>query len=160
MPSIKFKDPVTGEWAKVGIPKMDAYSKEETDNLLANIPTGMQMEQLWENASPSSEFAAQTIALDLSDYQSFIIVLRGYATSSAYFSTFVEMGTGMTNILVSTQNVAAANAKISFGQRNVTINSTGFTFNDACSKGPDGTSATTSNKYNVPYRIYGIKGVN
>lgn len=34
---------------------------------------------LWENASPGSEFAAQTISLNISEYDFFVVMLRDYA---------------------------------------------------------------------------------
>lgn len=36
MSTIKFKNPETGAWEKVGIPFVDAYSKSETDALITN----------------------------------------------------------------------------------------------------------------------------
>lgn len=41
---------------------------------------GMQMELLWENASPTSEFAAQTLNLDLSEYA--LIAIQVYINST------------------------------------------------------------------------------
>lgn len=90
MSTIKFKNPETGLWEKVGIPTSgggvstvhigsepptDAnanmwydtddqqgsfYTAEQVDELLSGK---VSMELLWENASPTSAFAAQTISI-------------------------------------------------------------------------------------------------
>jgi hypothetical protein len=47
--------------------------------------------KVWENASPNSAFAAQTVSLDLADAQLVAIVHKGATTGTVDLITFVEM---------------------------------------------------------------------
>ena len=100
MAVIKYKDPVTGKWAKVGIPKADVdidvnaigtaiaiqadaptgneqvwidIDDDEIESDTGNN-TGVQMDLLWENASTASNWVTQTLLVDVADkYTSFLI---------------------------------------------------------------------------------------
>lgn len=111
-----------------------------------NMP-GVSMIGLWTNSSPTSAFSAQTIPLDLSDYdgillyflatntdvnrQSSMICLKGYK------SVFSDVVVGATAIR----------------SRAVTVTDTGAQF----TTGYNNTSSNTSSA--IPYKIFGIKGM-
>ena len=42
---------------------------------------GIKMELLWENISPTSEFATQTLSLDLSQYKQFLVFSKDNTSS-------------------------------------------------------------------------------
>lgn len=109
---------------------------------------GVVMEKLWENASTTSNFAAQTIALDLSEYQAvYVECLRSTESQVVSGRILLDVG-GISGYIMGTTNQFAVT------RREVTVTTTGVTFTGFYSAN---TSNGTSNE--IPYRIYGIKGV-
>lgn len=113
---------------------------------------GMKMELLWENASPTSEFAAQTISLDLSNYDAIDLYYRTY--------TSFDMNTGYYRCPVGKNQRATTSSEfIYIRDCNTTIH--GVTFRDAEYVATYGSANyTTYNSILIPIKIYGIKGVN
>ena len=105
-------------------------------------------ELLWTNASPTSAFAAQTVALDLSGYDAVLIDVNCAYELPDFGTCFVCMvgRGGFMDVWASSQNNKYS--------REATVASTGVTFG----QGYFGTGA--NNNCAIPYRIYGIKGVN
>lgn len=105
----------------------------------------LSMGLLWENASPASAFAAQTVEIDLSDYLGVFIYFRNQTVGSVYNSTgFIAKGDEFTLVYVPT---TASSAVVT---RKGTVDENGVNF------------LTTSNdttNYDIPLKIYGIKGV-
>lgn len=99
---------------------------------------------LWENASPTSAFAAQTVAIDLSGFMGVFIHFKNQSGGSVYNSTgFIGKGEDFTLIYVPT---TASSAVVT---RKGTVDENGVNF------------LTTSNEtttYDIPLKIYGIKG--
>lgn len=106
---------------------------------------------VWTNASPTSSFAAQTVALDLSSFQEVQIVYR-YSTSDS-------------DVVQSTQMINSGNITAYFFQgfpnsgaigarrRYAEATSTGVVFSEAQNK--SGTSAaSTDNSAMIPTLIY------
>ena len=114
---------------------------------------GIQIKKLWENASPTSAFAGQTISLDLSDYQHIGVVGALSATSlskNVFISSVGEAG--IINFAYGAGNSGAASYYRTF---NASVS--GIQFNDGYSAR---TSAdTANNSAAIPCIIYGIKGV-
>lgn len=101
---------------------------------------------LWENASPTSEFAAQTVAVDLSLYSWCAIETYHSTTEVASTVDFMPVKEGVqyaVDVVDSSDNTA---------RRPFTISKTGIVFDGAKRSG----SNTT--KYVIPVRIYGVKG--
>ena len=102
---------------------------------------------LYTNASPGSTFAAQTLALDLSAYDSVLIEYYVNIATLGYLPS-IRVAKGRENLMSMT---------ISDGSRytrNVSVNAAGLTFGDAYLNGQ-----SVSNASNVPLRIFGVKGV-
>ena len=107
-------------------------------------------ELLWTNASPSSEFAAQTIALDLSGYDFIMVVFKHWTSNDVNNSAFCRIG--KYGCLMSHDYTLA--------YREYHPETTGIYFNI-------GLVVSTYNSSNVeqtgsaviPLQIYGIKGV-
>lgn len=103
---------------------------------------------LWTNASPTSEFAAQTISLDLSDYA---FVWIEYCFSSSFTS-----GAGTERVRVgasATMIVRPTSASNVTGARYASASTSGVLFSDAHY------NTEKSNTSTIPLRIYGIKEV-
>lgn len=118
-------------------------AQEEFERL--NSKTGMDL--LWENPSPTSDFSAQTISLDLSSYKYIILNVRlDYGDIES------------TNIICLKELPSRINStRTTLSYRYVTVSDTGVEFRDARYTNTLGGSATVDNKFAIPYRIYGIK---
>lgn len=106
---------------------------------------GVKLVKLWENASDTSTFAAQTVTLNLSGYAGVFMYFKGVTSGAGYyFSGFIPMGKYGLLQLATTGGVIR--------QRSVTINAEGITF----AAGETGGEA--DNRYVIPVVIYGMKG--
>ena len=101
---------------------------------------------LWENASSNSDFAAQTIPLDLSAYDAVMIITAETAAVS-----FVKKGEGRLVLGVYGPNYSVGSMLYS---RRATVSAKGVEFSQATHNGRD-----YSNNQCKPLYIYGIKGV-
>ena len=112
-------------------------------------------ELLWENASPTSDFSAQTISVALSSYEKALI----------YYFDNNNANTGLCEIsaIVRIGNKFKLITHDGFVEyRKGTANTAGITFEDAhyASTYGQGTSSNpVLNNYIIPIAIYGIKGV-
>lgn len=104
------------------------------------------VKKLWENASPGSTFAAQTLSLNLSDYDAVTVFYRNASDSTVYLST------GVLPIGYRTSLSYVTTGGTVYG-RPVTVEKAGLTFES----GTSGSSSST--KTGIPVTIYGIKGV-
>lgn len=142
--------------------KLD-YTAEEINERLGVQPVSMEL--LWENASPTSEFPAQTIStdlngqpLDLSEYDA--IEIDYYAVNNPYGieTTTIFKRNSATPRYVYTYNMLEGSISIGYF-RGVTMYPTSIVMQDAYSKGFNATTRAIENTRIIPYRIYGIKGV-
>ena len=119
---------------------------EETDAATKAYADGkMSATKLWENASPTSSFKAQTVSLDLSGYDHASVYYKNIPSGSAYFSSgIVPVGRRVTMQYVSTS--------ASMYHRHADITQTGVVFNAGQLNGESSASAI------VPVAIYGWKG--
>lgn len=130
MPGVlKYKDPTTGAWTPTGSP----------------MPEGLKMDLLWENASPTSSFATQTITLNTEDYKYFLLE---YMFSSS--SPIVRTPFTIINRVGTSAGCYMNNASAELG-RDIIVNNGSITIGD-CKQ-----SSTVKNTNIVPTRIYGIK---
>ena len=112
-----------------------------------------KLELLWENASPSSSFAAQTVSLDLSGYDA--VLIKATTTSNnpsdeyyGFFNTLAFVGDGIKTVMF----FCSGNTNRS-GHRMAQATSSGVTFSKCM------WNAAQTDGFGVPYYIYGIKGV-
>lgn len=119
------------------------------------LDTKAEIELVWENASPSSEFAAQTVSLDLLHAGFVIIEFRTTSSGTARPTVIIANGKmGNLNWLAN----ATANYEILVISRNATVSNTGITFEKGYRKNISSTTATENNASAIPTRIYAIKG--
>ena len=102
--------------------------------------------KLWENASPTSAFAAQTISLDLSGYDAISIYYKNKTNGSAPQSTGV-VPIGDSVILYYMTSDALSQ------RRTATISDSGVTFTTGYSGSSESTACA------IPVIIYGYKGI-
>ena len=109
---------------------------------------GLSMVQLWTNASPSSEFAGQTIPLDLNGYDAIYVITD---QTSVYVKNGSWRNINGFEMYDNTRNVYV---------RSVDFLANGAKFGDCRSVDfKNLTSINTKNSINKPTNIYGIKGV-
>lgn len=116
----------------------------------------MRMELLWENASPTSAFASQTINLDLSEYDA--VMVTSYVADSIKLREFAfsEITPDVNNgFLLS--SVYGTSSKIYGLYRILYVHTTGVLIGDAYTTNPSADSKSTSAQ--IPFQIYGIKGI-
>ena len=116
---------------------------------------GLEMVKLWENASPTSEFAAQTIALDLNEYDFIDVIFNSIITR-------VGVGSGATTFqMAGVDKDTTTTSTPSWRMRTISASETGATFSAGFYKYLDGIkqASSTSNSICIPLAIYGIKGV-
>lgn len=127
----------------------DIIVEDAVANGIANAGH-MEMELLWENASPTSDFAEQTVNVDLNGYTHYKVLCT--ATNATYKNTIVpsdiipvdkgaliSYGWGDVNTVAHRRITATTSNSITFG---------GASYNKAA-----------GNSYVIPIEIYGIKGV-
>lgn len=137
----------------------DMTSQEISDFLADINEKGTPSEYrklLWTNASPSTTFAAQTISLDLSDYEE---VEVEYVDHNVHISTMsqirVKIGqSGSMNIMIGNSSYSSGVPFVA--NRRFSVTQTGITFGDGAGT-PVSSSLATRNDSCIPYRIYGIK---
>ena len=153
----KYKDPVTGEWVATrapvskGAPKFHAsqHAVDGTDPLTPEMIGAMSMDLLWENASPTSVFTAQTITVpNLSKYAFFMLYVLSNDGSEANCHIFP---TEMTD--VSRYGFIYFSSGLKGQSRKIKATSDTVEISNA------ETSTTVQNIEIIPIRIYGIKGV-
>lgn len=129
----------------------DSEAREEAIKLKADK---MQLVLLWENASPSSSFAPQTIPLDLNAYKYVVVENKKYVTGDPVISEIcaVEQTTYLFCIVV-----ADAYYKFDVSSRLIHVNINGIEFDSGhCGNAVD--PPAEDNRYCVPLKIYGVKG--
>lgn len=122
---------------------------------LANLG-GVSMKSLWANASPTSDFAAQTILLNLNGYE-YVLVRYLYSTGYQSQNQIAIVKVGGDAYLTFT-GVVSTNIYLS--QRTISVGSDSVAFGAPVYKTYASTSnPTANNKYCIPVEIIGIKGV-
>ena len=179
MSMLKFKDPQTGLWVSIpaaggglpsggstgqflsktanGIAWVDLLPGGSSEQFLkktssgtewSDLPTYISMKLLWTNASPGSSFAAQTIPLDLSGYN--IIAVSSYYLASNQIETWSFCTVGATGWMYHFVNYRQ--------RRNITATISSVIFGDGQEAAQTGNLSTNNNAM-IPYKIFGIKGV-
>lgn len=102
--------------------------------------------ELWTNPNPTSNFAAQTVALDLSAWNVIAVITKFNATSASETIHMIRVGyqcvTNAVNI--------GSNAYVA--KRTATVSTSGVTF----AQGYRNTTGTSGTEYCVPVAIYGV----
>ena len=118
----------------------DKWIQLMSENGVDNLYPTSNMDLLWENASPTSSFAAQTLSIDLSGYKSVIGSFKHFTNDNTQRNYFIQKN-GIAHI-IQTPNVAASSTPY----RTVSCDNQGITLN-----GGSNTSGA------IPIAFYGIK---
>ena len=121
---------------------------------LINALGGIEYKKLlWTNPNPSSNFTAQTVSLDLTEYDAVEIQCKNLASSDYMIGTLFRIKKGDKGLLLSN---AATNR-----ERDVhSVSNTGIEFSGGIIYNTYGGAQSTDNSRVIPIRIYGIKYVN
>lgn len=117
----------------------------------------ISMELLWENASPTSAFAAQTVSIDLADFGAVDIEYRTTNQSGSRVVKRVYMD--RQGILGEVINVTGGGVYASAVMRTAKVSETGVQFAAGFEKLVSNTDTREDNARVVPTRIFGVKGV-
>lgn len=155
---------------------LDVLTADELNQIVANYefianqfpitldqidPDVFEGDVLWENQSPSSNFAGQSVSFSGSAYSYFIIEferLAGNATRQYSCKLYCPNSTA-TNISSIQAMIGASNASVAVRYRTFTITNSSCQFNDAYEYAVAADNASTitlNNSYFVPTRIIGI----
>ena len=112
-------------------------------------PAGLTLDLLWTNASPSTSFVAQTVSVDLTDYD-ILVLTCNVSTSLTKHADF---------LLIKDLHEFLLSCSIDVNLRRYITNITdsGITFDIGGKYTPYGSSITTDNSLLIPYKLYGIK---
>lgn len=137
-----------GTTATTGQLRYGCYASTNNAVVWDQVTNGVTMTKIWENSNPTSNFAGQTLSKSLSGYHSiYVECLRSTSAQKISGCALVEVGGKTAYIMGTTDQYAVT-------RRDVTATTTGITFSGFYSAN---TSDGSSNE--IPYRIYGIKGV-
>lgn len=121
--------------------------KAVLDEVLPPTPSEYK-KLLWTNPSPTSAFNAQTIPLDLSNYDAIEIIIRADTANTYTIAPIItEVGKGG----------IAFNSTAYNSVRQFTTTTSGITFTGATYHSAYGNWSTTSTNALIPVKIYGIK---
>lgn len=123
------------------------------ETVLSDVETvgiGLDLDLLWENANPKSDFGAQTVVLNLSNYSAVLIkVIYQTDASEIYFDNIV-LKSGIEASVIAAYGSHLSGSVL---QRSATVSDNGIIFGTGHVQG----SNTTGAKFCVPNKIYGIK---
>lgn len=131
------------------------------DNALQALFKMAHWEMLWQNASLTSNFPAQTIAInDMSAYDFFVI--ESYWSASRLNQTVTFLYKESSNAVAKMQNVYNFTVASTMGvaERNAAVVSDGIEFGQCLIKDMTSRGNPTSgyaSTWQIPYRIYGGK---
>lgn len=151
-------DPANNFYGDLTLNGGSIYTAPEVDTALAAKQN--KLVKIWENSSPTSAFAAQTILNDgtIADYDLFAIKFKEQSTSTGS-SEFVFWYTKTSGSNTTTARwVSLSSSNIIFNTRSFSItDSGGISFNAGQRYTQGSSSATTNNAYMVPLEVYGLK---
>lgn len=146
-------DPTTKIWLDTDEPGMSAVSSVNGKTgtvVIDDIP----MTLLWTNASPTSDFAAQTVSLDYSDYDVILMIIKSSTTSVAYFTNISEAVSGRKGFINKFSTATVSGTTVATGiERQFEYTASGIDYTRALNY----TGNTTVNNEMIPFKIYGIK---
>lgn len=129
------------------------------DGLVEIETTGIKIVKLWENASPSSSFPAQTISgVFDSTTESFDFVMVSFNRTTSNLRKHVAFSPiGWYSEMILTANIETSDYTVLHAMRRFVLTRTGdFTVGSTYLRQ---STSTASDTYLVPSAIYGIKGV-
>lgn len=113
---------------------------------------------LWTNTTSSDTFPAQTISLDLSDYDFVEVEFFDAAVADAFVPSELRIPVGQTRGVVLFHSLIGNGPNENTGVRMFTVSASGVAIgNYAYKNRRSGGTATTANYFCLPKQIYGVK---
>lgn len=136
------------------------FTASEINNRLSKLDnTPISMELVWQNASPSSEFAAQTINFIKESNDIVCVEFLDYTDNSLKKTCMVQSGSGSLESIRHVINTGSTEPPYIF-QRSFDVSNSGVTFGTCMMKLTNsGTSYPNKNHGCVPNKIFIIKEV-
>ena len=119
----------------------DLSGKVASAEALKHIAT---VDLLWTNASPTSEFAEQSLNIDMSAYKIIYITMFGHVNTQYESYTMFFIDKNIEYVFVGWYGAK-------YSERPVTITNSGVYFANGK------TGGAVNNNYLIPYRVYGVK---
>ena len=119
------------------------------DDALANLG-GIKIVKLWENASPTSSFAAQTVSLNLSGYDGVFVTAKFQTNGTDVKASTGFIAKGLKGCILVTNGTTD-----SLRYRSFDVSETGVVF----SAGKQISNSNETTGAAIPVYIYGVKGV-
>lgn len=147
-----------GAYVKVIVDTENGYAYLQNADTNGYLESKLSMDLLWQNASPSSEFAGQDITVDwIQDYSMYIVGFK-MNTNSGYY-TWNILSRGDTGLMHDQINAISDDYPILFVARAVLLSTNGYVrFGDSHSRNVSG-AVNVVNTRLIPIAIYGVKGV-
>lgn len=124
----------------------NVYMRFGGNSASADSSGGSGWPELWTNPNPTSDFAAQTVALDLNAWNVIAVVMKFNATSTSETIHMIRVGY---QCITNAVNIGS-NAYVA--KRTATVSTSGVTF----AQGYRNTTGTAGAEYAVPVAIYGV----
>lgn len=119
-----------------------------SDGTISANYAGSEFVLLWTNASPTTDFGAQTISIDLSDYAAILVETNEHTSNTNRTSNLM---------LVNGDTYYMHTDSSTFQFRLATVNTTGITFGQGNIVSTYGAAGTVQNSRVIPEYIYGLK---
>lgn len=127
------------------------------DNALQRLlGLSLEVEKIWQNASPASEFAAQKIAVSWSKYDFLIVPIRHYTTAELTSVNVVKTSNTFRSGFLNSK-LPQMNAYLYLYGRSYELEDDGIRFLAGYSHDTNSTVPTEGGKYAIPLTIYGMK---
>lgn len=110
------------------------------DSVITGINSGIKMDLIWENASPTSVFTSQTICNVASEYKAVLVILDEYKSKDWHRHMIIPRG--FTSYSHNDNHTYT---------RSITLEDTSLSCGNAVS------SSSNNNETNIPLRVYGLK---
>lgn len=118
------------------------------------VDGGFALEKLWENEAPTTEFAAQTVSLDLSQYELFLVTVMEQNASDGNYRELSFLA--FKNVVSALQGVFVGGYGPGADARPFQILENGVNFSDA-RQSYNNQNNKVLNSVLIPHQIYGIK---
>lgn len=136
-----------------GAVKLESLNEEVTAIALG----GINLTKIWENASPTSRFAPQTLELPLGATPKFLVKLLMGITENYAHSSW-QLCDLSTNVLVAQTAHLVENYSPTFVFRGCTVSATGIQFQGGAYKSATSQEASYLDNYCIPQEIWLLKG--
>lgn len=120
----------------------------------AGTASGGMVTTLWQNASPTSSFAAQTITLSDSVNNYDMVLVHYYHNATVESDRYDRLTVFLPTFSTASLDVVAHGYNRTGGRYITSISGTSMTFSAA---GYNGSTTSSTNGYGTPIAVYGVK---